>query len=323
MPPADSGGVPLKDDAMDRSRRKMIAASVSVVTAISLALLKLVVGFTTGSMAVLASAVDSLLDILMSGINFFAIRQAEQPADESHPFGHGKYETLATMIQALVISASGGWIIVESLQRLSRGVVLQQVSGGIVVLAISALVSWWVTRYLRRVSLAVDSSALQADSLHFAMDVYTNLVLMLGLVLLNWFNVPWLDPLLSLLVGLYILFEAFKLVRRSLGDVLDEELPVQVREQILGLIDQHKGDLLDIHNLRTRRAGSQKIMDFHLTVCKHLSVEQAHDLSDHLEQRIQQEIAGADVTIHIEPCQRNDCPGREACQSDPSRHQRR
>jgi len=308
---------------MDRSRRKMFAASLSVFTAVSLALLKLVVGLLTGSMAVLASAVDSLLDILMSGVNFFAIRQAEQPADESHPFGHGKYETLATMIQALVISASGGWIIFESVRRLYSGVVITKVSGGISVLAVSAIVSWVITRYLHRVGTEVDSSALQADSLHFAMDVYTNLALMLGLLLLQWFDAPWLDPALSLLVGLYILYEAIKLVRRGLGDVLDEELPAQVREQILGLIELHKGDLLDVHNLRTRRAGSQKIMDFHLTVCKYLSVEQAHTLSDHLEQRIQQEIAGADVTIHIEPCLRTDCPGREACQVDTSRHQRR
>ncbi len=298
---------------------KIKAARLSIATATGLAVIKLITGVMTGSMAVLSSAVDSLLDILMSGVNFFAIRQAEQPADQNHPFGHGKYETLATMIQSLVIAGSGVWIIYESVNRLRQGVVLSKLGGGIGVLLFSTVVSVWISRYLRRVGRQTDSSALEADSLHFAMDVYTNLALVVGLGIIQLVQISWLDPVLSILVACYILFEAMRLVRTGLRDVLDEELPATVRAEVERLIEAHRGEISDFHNLRTRRAGSQKIMDFHLTVCKHLSVEEAHSIADHLEKRIEADIRGADVTIHIEPCQRLECPGRVNCIADTTR----
>lgn len=304
---------------MNGSATKIRAARLSISTATTLAALKMATGVATGSMAVLSSAVDSLLDILMSGVNYLAIRQAEQPADENHPFGHGKFETVATLIQSLFIALSGGWIIFEAVRRLLQGVHLSRLGGGISVLLFGTAVSWLLGRYLRRVARETDSPALRADALHFSMDVYTNLALGAGLAVITFFDMPWLDPLLSILVALYILFEALRLVRRGLGEVLDEKLPEQVHSEIAGLVEAHKGELLDFHNLRTRRAGSQKIMDFHLTVCKHLSVEEAHTIADHLEKRIQEEITGSDVTIHIEPCRRPDCPGRERCPSEKTR----
>lgn len=296
------------------STLKIRAARYSVFTAVTLALMKFVVGLLTGSLAVIASAVDSLLDIVMSGVNFLAIRQAEQPADASHSFGHGKYETLATLIQSLVISASGGWILFEAIRRLNAGdIKIQQIGNGVIVLAISVAASFWISRYLRRVGKATDSSALQADALHFSMDIYTNSALLAGLVILSFVDAPWLDPLMSLLVALYILKQALELARHALRDMLDAELPDEVRDEVIRLVNDHRGELLDIHNLRTRRAGSQKLMDFHLTVCKHLTVQAAHDLADHLEEAIEKEIRGANVTIHIEPCRRPDCPGIEQC----------
>ncbi|WP_035055541.1 cation diffusion facilitator family transporter [Desulfuromonas sp. TF] len=298
---------------------KIRAARVSIAAATGLALLKMLTGLMTGSMAVLASAVDSLLDILMSGVNYLAIRQAEQPADESHPFGHGKFETVATFVQALFIALSGSWIIFESVRRLIRGVHLSSPGGGVIVLLFSTAASWLLGRYLRRIARQTDSPALKADSLHFSMDVYTNLALVAGLTVVSFFEIPWLDPILSILVALYILTEALRLVRHSLGEVLDEKLPEQINQEVARLIEAHHGNMLDFHKLRTRRAGSQKIMDFHLTVCKHLSVEEAHAIADHLEKRIKEEIRGSDVTIHIEPCRRADCPGRDKCPAEMAR----
>ncbi len=299
---------------ISQSQRKMRAARWSVTTAVGLAALKLVAGLATGSLAVLSSAVDSLLDIFMSGINFIAIRKAEEPADRAHPFGHGKYETLATVIQSTVVASSGLWIIVESVQRLREGAAPGRLEGGMAVLALSALASWFIARHLKKVGRETDSSALQADSLHFAMDLYTNLVLLVGLAAIQVFDLPWLDPVLSLVVALYILFEAARLLRLSLRDILDEELPASIKKEITRVIEAH-GDLhLDFHNLRTRRAGSQKIMDFHLTVCSHLTVAEAHLIADHLEKRIEEEIPGSDVTIHIEPCPSCACPeNRKEC----------
>lgn len=298
---------------MKQASPKIAAARVSVATASSLAVLKLVTGLATGSLAVLTSAVDSLLDILMSAVNFMAIRHAEQPADELHPYGHGKFETLATIFQALVIASSGIWICIEAVRRLQTGGTVEKPLGGIAVMLVSLVASWLLTRYLRRVARQTDSSALEADALHFATDVYSNLALLAGLVALFFFDLPWLDPAMSLLVAGYIIFQALGLLRYGLRDLLDEQLPETIRFEIAHLIETHKEELFGYHNLRTRRAGSQKLIDFHLTVCKHLSVDEAHRITEHLEGKIAAHVSGADVTIHIEPCQEANCPGRDDC----------
>jgi ferrous-iron efflux pump FieF len=308
---------------VDISPRKIRAARLSVMVAAMLAIVKLITGILTGSMAVLSSAVDSLLDILMSSVNFMAIRQADQPADESHPFGHGKFETIATLFQSMIIAFSGLWIIYEASRRLWQGVELSRIGGGLTILAVSSFVSWLIASHLRKVAKEPHSSALQADSLHFSMDVYTNLALVAGLGLVAWLRIPWLDPVLSIGVAGYILYEAMRLLRYGIRDIMDEELPPSIRNEITNLIEAHREDLLGYHNLRTRRAGSQKIMDFHLTVCKHLTVEEAHAIADKLETTIEREILGADVTIHIEPCEMEDCPGMEQCRDEKARPQKK
>jgi len=299
---------------------KMAAARLSIFTALGLAIVKLLTGLFTGSLAVLTSAIDSLLDILMSGINMMAIHHAEQPADDRHPYGHGKFETLATILQSIVIALSGGWIIYEAIQRMIVPSPLRQTGIGIVVMCGSMAASFLISRHLRKVAKATDSSALKADSLHFSMDVYTNLALLVGLVLISRFDLPWLDPVMSILVAGYILFESINLLRHGLRDILDEQLPETVRNEIEALINDHKHELFGYHNLRTRRAGSQKLIDFHLTVCKHLSVEEAHSITDYIEKKIGEHIPGTDVTIHVEPCRRHECPGREACTTKAVRH---
>ncbi len=298
---------------------KLRAAIFSICGALSLAIIKLIIAIFSGSMAVMASAIDSLLDIAMSGINYMALRQAEQPPDQSHPFGHGKFETLATLFQALVISASGGWIIYEAVTRLGQTNRLVNVNQGIGVLAFSAVVSWFIARQLRKTAKETDSSALEADSLHFRMDIYSNLGLMTGLLMVRWFNVTWLDPALSILVASYILHEALQLIKRSLTDILDHELPEEIQQQVHQLITTHQGQLAGYHGLRTRRAGSLKIMDFHLEVCKDMTVAEAHDLTESLEKRIMREIPGSDVIIHIDPCSVQTCPGKENCEIGKSR----
>jgi len=298
---------------------KLRAAVFSICGALSLAIIKLVIAIFSGSMAVMASAIDSLLDILMSGVNFMAIRQAEQPPDQSHPFGHGKFETLATLFQALVISGSGGWIIFEAVSRLGQKNRLENIDQGIGVLAFSAVVSWFIASHLRKVAKQTDSSALEADSLHFSMDIYSNLGLMAGLLMVRWFDITWLDPALSILVASYILHEALQLIKRSLTDILDQELPEEIQQQVHHLITSHNGPLAGYHGLRTRRAGSLKIMDFHLEVCKDMTVADAHKLTESLEKKIMKEIQGADVIIHIDPCGIKECPGRENCEIEKSR----
>lgn len=301
---------------MSNSSKKLFAAKLSISTAISLSIIKFIVGLMTGSMAVLSSAIDSMLDILMSGINLIAIRHAEQPADESHAYGHGKFETMAALFQSLVIGGSGVWILIESLRRLLAGSTPDKPGNGVIVLLVSVVASWLISRYLVKVAKETDSSALKADSLHFAMDVYTNLALSAGLMAMYFFHLPWLDALLSLMVGFYILFEAFKLARHAMHEVLDAQLPEDLRTKIEKIIKEHGGDTYDCHNLRTRKSGSRKIIDFHLTVCKNLTVEESHRITENLEDDIERELRNSDITIHVEPCHRPDCPENpDKCQA--------
>ena len=301
------------------SNPKIRAATLSITAAVLLATIKMLVAFTSGSMAVLASAVDSLLDIVMSGVNLVAIRHAEQPADECHPFGHGKFETLATIFQAFIILVTGAWIVYEASTRLYTGTQNLNVDQGIGILAFGALAAWGISSYLKRAAAKTDSSALAADALHFRMDIFSNLGLLIGMLAIRWFDLPWLDSTLSILVAAYILSEALKLMRHALRDLLDHELPDEIKDQVRAVIAQQSLPLSGYHNLRTRRAGSRKIMDFHLEVCRHMSVKDAHDIADQLEKGIESAILGADVTIHIEPCAEGHCPGVNVCSQEKSR----
>jgi cation diffusion facilitator family transporter len=151
------------------------------------------------------------------------------------------------------------------------------------------------------------------------MDIYSNLGLMAGLLMVRWFDIHWLDSALSILVASYILHEALQLIKRSLTDILDQELPEEIQQQVHQLIISHGGPLAGYHGLRTRRAGSLKIMDFHLEVCKDMTVAEAHKLTESLEKKIMKEIPGADVIIHIDPCTVKECPGKENCEIEKSR----
>lgn len=296
------------------SKVRVRAAQIAITTAISLAIIKVITGIATGSMALLSSAADSLLDIIMSFGNLIALRQANKPADDNHPYGHGKFETAATLLQSLLIAASGVYILNESIRRLKYGSnELSHLDIGIAVLALSSIVSWFLSRYLKQVGIKTESTALQADALHYATDVYSNAILLIGLVgvrLLGW---SWIDPVLSLGVGCYILYAAFELLKGCMDDFLDAGLPEEVRQQIVDCITTYDDEITGYHNLRTRRSGKLKMIDFHLTFCRFKTIEETHESAHKIEQGINQNITNSDVTIHLEPTECTGCPKCGQC----------
>lgn len=296
------------------SKARVRAAQVAITTAISLAIIKVITGIATGSMALLSSAADSLLDIIMSFGNLLALRQANKPADDDHPYGHGKFETAATLLQSLLIAASGLFILSESIHRLQHGDnELTHLDIGIAVLAFSSVVSWFLSRYLRRVGIKTESTALQADALHYATDVYSNAILLIGLIgvrLLGW---SWIDPVLSIGVGCYILYAAFELLKGSMNDFLDAGLPEEQRKQIVACITNNESEITGYHNIRTRRSGKLKMIDFNLTFCRFKTIEEAHDSADKIEKEIKRCISNADITIHLEPTECTGCPRYGHC----------
>lgn len=285
---------------------------MSVCAAVALCLSKFAVGVLTGSLGVLSSAFDSLADIFMSAVNLFSIRQSMQPPDAQHPYGHGKIEALATLFQGAVIGYTGVWVLREGVARLAAGRTPESAEGGIAMMAVGVVASFAVTRYLRKVGRETGSSVLSADALHFATDVYTNGGILAALVVFRFTGWKWIDPGIALLVGVYILYAAGRLLFDAAQELLDRTLPPETVDRIRGIIESHRPMVVDYHDLRTRRAGSEKHVDFHVVLCREATVGDAHAVADRLEEEIAALLGNATVVTHVDPC-RIECDGPSAC----------
>ncbi|ADU64839.1 cation diffusion facilitator family transporter [Desulfurispirillum indicum S5] len=290
-------------------RLKKRASFFSVSVAIILATAKLAVGITINSLAIIAMAIDSIMDIVMSAANFVGIRMAAQPADPEHPFGHGKFETMAALFQGTVILGIGIFLTYEGVRRIVSGdtMATEGLQLGIAIMAVSAMVSLVLSRYLRRTARTTDSLALQTDSLHYSTDVWTNGGVMVALTVMFFVPWPWLDPLISILIALYIIKEALPLLGKVLNELAESALPETQRQQITEIVLANR-EIVDLHDLRTRKSGSTKIMDMHITVCKNYTIKQAHDIADAVEASLKEQFADADIVIHLDPCSVKHCP---------------
>jgi len=286
------------------------AAKLSIIIVISLIVLKVVVGVITGSLSVLAQAVDSFLDLFAVSITFLAIRIAARPADEEHPFGHGKAENVAAIIQAILIFVAGGSIIYSAVRRMQTHAALEMTEAGIGVMAVSIIASIFLSRYLLRVAKKEDSMALEANAHNIAADVYSAAAVFVGLIVVRLTGLVIIDAILAGLVALYILKVAFDILKKSLGGLVDVKLPEDEENSVRAAITEHFGrEVVSFHKLRTRKAGSQRYIDLHLVMPKHVNIEEAHNMCDHLEKDIKGRLIRTDVTIHEGPCDENceDC----------------
>lgn len=289
---------------------KARAERVAIVSAAALAVAKLVVGFATNSIGLLSTAADSLFDVAISSFNLLSIRIAESPADEGHPFGHGKAENLAGLLQTAVVAVVGGWLLVEAIRRLIRGTRPERAEWGIAIMVVSAVASWLITRHLRRVGRETDSIVLMADSLHYEIDVWTNGGVVIGLALLWLTGSGVFDALIGIGVALVILGSAYGLLVRSINDLMDAALPETERRAIEEVIHRHQF-VVDHRDLRTRRSGSQRHVDFTIVACRHLPLGETHDLVDHVEKEIAETIPGAHVVVHAAPT--DECVDPSRC----------
>lgn len=301
------------DYTPDTRRAPLRATRIAILVSLILAGVKLITGIMSGSLALLSSGVDSIIDIFMSMFNYLGLKKASEPADDQHPYGHGKFETLATLFQGLFITASGSIIIFEGVRRLHKGTQVHTLDLGLLVLAASAVVAWFISRHLKQVGSEFDSSALQADALHYATDVYSNLGLFGGLAAAKLFNWDWMDPLLSIVIGVYIIWQAAKLLRRSLNEFLESSLPEDEVHAIMSSINQYSEQFNDYHQLRTRTVGNKRMVDLHLRVCRLETIEQAHATARQIEESIHTVLPQADVTIHLEPVPCEECQKMSTC----------
>lgn len=292
---------------MEAQHKKTGVALVSVISNSGLVALKIIVGLAIGSVSVISEAIHSGVDLLAALIALFAVRTAGRPADEGHPFGHGKFENLSGTAEALLIFVAAGWIIWEAIQRLMRGEPLEAPGWGIAVMAFSAVINTVVSSLLFRVGRETDSPALQADAWHLRTDVWTSLGVMggLGAIAVGQALFPvdlrWLDPVAAIAVALLIVRAAWRLTRRAGRDLLDVSLPAEEDQWIREYLGREAAPAHGYHHLRTRKAGAHRFVEFHLWVDPEMSVEASHALGDRLVAGIKQRLPGTRVIVHVEP----------------------
>jgi len=278
---------------------KVRVARLSVVSNTLLIIMKLVVGIITGSVSIISEAIHSSMDLVAAIIAFFSVRVSDNPPDKRHPYGHGKFENISGVIEALLIFTAAIWIIVESVKKLIGGeIILEKIWIGSLVMAVSAIVNIFVSIRLYKVARETGSVALEADALHLKTDVYTSIGVAVGLILILLTNIRWLDPIVAILVALFIIKESYSLLRRAFFPLLDIAWS---DEEINGLQKRLKEMGVHYHDLRTRVAGNYRFIDLHLEIPADESVGNAHKYCDMIEDKLMAVYKNLTVTIHVEP----------------------
>jgi ferrous-iron efflux pump FieF len=272
---------------------------------------KAFVGFWTGSLAVLASALDSLLDCGISTINLLSLRKAEQPPDAEHSFGHGKAESLALLFEGTVIAGSAIVLAVQGVRHLRQPLHLQGYGVAALVMAASLATSLFLSWKLVRRAKETGSLVFRADSLHYASDVWTSGGVLAAIALQSQTGLTWIDPAFSIGVAAWIIWQVRPIFAAAVDELMDRELAEEERAQIEHILQTHSPQILGYHRLRTRRAGPQKTVDVHVVICKERPFEEAHALVNSLERAIRAQVPGSDVLVHADPCSSAPltCPG--------------
>lgn len=277
---------------------KTRTARLSVISNSLLIAMKLAAGIISGSVSIISEAIHSSLDLVAAIIAFFAVKISGTPADDRHPFGHGKVENVSGVIEALLIFLASGWIVYEAVKRFIHPGETGALGLGVLVMAISAVVNTFVSRRLYKVARQTDSVALEADALHLKTDVITSagVALGLGLIWLTGWHV--LDPIIALAVAVIIIYESWMLLRKAFSPLLDTALSPAEMKKLTGLLEEMN---IDYHDLKTRAAGHQRFVEFHLDVPPHDTIETIHRQCDIIEERLEREFTDINVIIHPEP----------------------
>src|SRR5512136_1683489 len=289
---------------LDQLKEK--TARLSVISNTGLVLMKFVVGFAIGSVSIISEAIHSSMDLIAAVIAFFSVRKSAEPPDAQHEFGHGKFEDISGLIEALLIFIAAVLIIWEAGQKLlgesSELLNPELLMWGIAVMGISALVNWYVSNRLFKVGKQSESIALESDAWHLRTDVYTSLGVFTGLIVIRLTGLTIIDPLIAIGVAIVIMKAAYDLTRRSVADLIDHSIPASDQQRIQEIICDHASVYAGFHDLKTRRSGPEIFIEFHLVVPGDVTVLQVHDLSDHIESDLKVEFPRANITIHAEPC---------------------
>jgi len=281
---------------------KESVAKLSILTIGSLIALKVVASILTGSIAILADAVHSVIDFSGVIIGYIGIKVAGKPADEDHAFGHGKAENIAGGIIAGLIFVAAGTIFYQAVRKLIAGGTVESVTVGIYITVVALVINTAVSWRALKVSKKADSIALEATARDMMADVFSSGAVLVGLVLFRLTGLAILDPIVAILVSIIIGWTAFFTMKKSLAGLMDTRLPEEEEAELRSCIEEHISELAGFHDVRTRKSGDQRFIDLHLLLPKDASLEEAHQMCDHLEVDIEARLPNANITIHVEPC---------------------
>ena len=294
------------------------AANLLIGVVIGLILLKIIAGWISGSISVFAQAADSFLNLFAGLVTFFAVRIATKPADEEHPFGHGKVEDMAGMVQGVLLFIAAGLIIYSSVQRIINKTPIELAEAGMVAMAVSMVASILLSRHLLKVSRATGSVVLEANARNITGDIYSTAAVLVGLIVVRLTGLSILDPIIAIGIAIYIAKIAYDAINKPLLGLVDASLPRSEQAVIKSCLAEQGNQIVGFHELRTRRSGNQRYIDLHLVMAKGISLERAHQVCDLLEVDIRLKLPRTNVTIHVEPCDGKckQCPvDSSACQT--------
>jgi cation diffusion facilitator family transporter len=281
---------------------KQRAAALSVVSNSSLIVLKVIVGTLTGSVAILTEAVHSSIDLIASVVAFFSVRKADEPADETHRYGHEKIEDLAAAIEGILVLVGSAVIVFEAMRRLLGHGEVRLLGLGIAVVGFSLAANIAVSTVIARQARQTESPALAGDATHLRTDALTSAGVLVGLVLVQITGARWIDPAVALAVAGVIVLSGIRLLSRSSRVLVDHALPPQDVGEIRAAIEAFAPrGVVGYHELRTRSAGARRYVDLHVQFQEGTSLEDAHRTAHELQDVISERLQGADVLIHLEP----------------------
>lgn len=276
------------------------AIKIAWATAVLLIFIKIIVWILSSSMVVLTSWIDSLLDLFVSWMNFFAIKKSEEEADENHNYWHGKVEWFWAMFEWIIISISGILIIFFSVNKIISKNFTINTNESLLVMIISICITWSLVHYLSKISKKSNSLILKADTLHYKVDLYTNTGIIISLIIIKILHLPIIDPIVSIWIAIYIIFQSFGIIKEWVNMLMDHKIDDEYIDFIKKTIKSYK-QIESYHCLKTRKSWKNNFIEFHI-VFKDDSIllKTAHELSDEIEKIITKNTPHSEVIIHLD-----------------------
>ena len=295
---------------MDINRKKKLTAALSITSNIFLTLLKIVAGILSGSLSIISEAVHSFSDFFASVLTFFSVIKSSEPADDDHPYGHGKYEDMSGFIEGILIVLAAMYIIYEACQKIITGNVMQfENTLGIIVMSVAVVMNIIVSTLLFKVAKESNSISLYADAEHLRTDVYSSFGVLIGLVLIKVTGYSLLDPIIAILVAVVIYKTGYNLSKKALKRLLDYSLPEEDIQKIKMIIAAYPYSVyLKEHSIKARQIGPSNDIDLILQFPENTSICECHNICDEIEKQITTVFSNCSISIHLEPiCYKKDC----------------